>query len=75
MVLYASINKEYVNEDLRVNKEVVKRQFKHVATSSNTYKPKSKLEQSMMYNFGREMRVCVCWCPQTTPQIDVHTHT
>jgi hypothetical protein len=53
MVLYASINKEYVNEDLRVNKEVVKRQFKHVATSSKTYTPASQLDQSMMYNFDK----------------------
>ena len=53
MVLYASINREYVNEDLRVNKEVVKRQFAHVATSSKTYIPSSQLDQNMMFNFDK----------------------
>ena len=53
MSLYAKINKEYVNHDLLANKEVVKRQFAHVATASKEYVPSSQLDQNMMFNFDK----------------------
>ena len=53
MVLFRSINNEYIDEDLLANKEVIKRQFKHVTTASDKYLPASQLDQNMMYNFDK----------------------
>jgi hypothetical protein len=53
MVLFSAIHGEYVNEDQVAKKEVIKRQFAHVATASNEYVRPSQLDQNMMYNFDK----------------------
>ena len=51
-MLFAKINKEYVDQDLLANKQVIKRQFQHVSTASKEY-IRSKIDDNILYNFDK----------------------